>query len=161
VTSELKKRNMAQGNQAEQEFIKLRGKNFIRKATFDEDVNEHWDVLDKEFGKVDVKSGKRRSHKGPVDYTIWWELRTVKRPPDNKPKEGWGVPNGIERLIAVRSEDSFYLIDPEDIIDDLRERCSYKNKGDFCLYSRPGREDLITILPLDYVKEYAKHVVKV
>lgn len=152
---------MAQGNQAEQEFIKLRGKNFIRKATFDEDVNEHWDVLDKEFGKVDVKSGKRRSHKGPVDYTIWWELRTVKRPPDNKPKEGWGVPNGIERLIAVRSEDSFYLIDPEDIIDDLRERCSYKNKGDFCLYSRPGREDLITILPLDYVKEYAKHVVKV
>lgn len=161
MTSELKKRNMAQGNQAEQEFIKLRGKNFIRKATFDEDVNEHWDVLDKEFGKVDVKSGKRRSHKGPVDYTIWWELRTVKRPPDNKPKEGWGVPNGIERLIAVRSEDSFYLIDPEDIIDDLRERCSYKNKGDFCLYSRPGREDLITILPLDYVKEYAKHVVKV
>lgn len=152
---------MAQGNQAEQEFIKLRGKNFIRKATFDEDVNEHWDVLDKEFGKVDVKSGKRRSHKGPVDYTIWWELRTVKRPPDNRPKEGWGVPNGIERLIAVRSEDSFYLIDPEDIIDDLRERCSYKNKGDFCLYSRPGREDLITILPLDYVKEYAKHVVKV
>ena len=152
---------MAQGNQAEQEFIKLRGKNFIRKATFDEDVNEHWDVLDKEFGKVDVKSGKRRSHKGPVDYTIWWELRTVKRPPDNKPKEGWGVPNGIERLIAVRSEDSFYLIDPEDIIDDLRERCSYKNKGDFCLYSRPGKEDLITILPLDYVKEYAKHVVKV
>ena len=161
MTSELKKRNMAQGNQAEQEFIKLRGKNFIRKDTFDEDVNEHWDVLDKEFGKVDVKSGKRRSHKGPVDYTIWWELRTVKRPPDNKPKEGWGVPNGIERLIAVRSEDSFYLIDPEDIIDDLRERCSYKNKGDFCLYSRPGREDLITILPLDYVKEYAKHVVKV
>lgn len=161
MTSELKKRNMAQGNQAEQEFIKLRGKNFIRKATFDEDVNEHWDVLDKEFGKVDVKSGKRRSHKGPVDYTIWWELRTVKRPPDNRPKEGWGVPNGIERLIAVRSEDSFYLIDPEDIIDDLRERCSYKNKGNFCLYSRPGREDLITILPLDYVKEYAKHVVKV
>ena len=152
---------MAQGDKAEQEFIKLRGKNFIRKATFDEDVNEHWDVLDKEFGKVDVKSGKRRSHKGPVDYTIWWELRTVKRPPDNRPKEGWGVPNGIERLIAVRSEDSFYLIDPEDIIDDLRERCSYKNKGNFCLYSRPGREDLITILPLDYVKEYAKHVVKV
>jgi len=161
VTSELKKRNMAQGDKAEQEFIRLRGDNFIRKATFDEDVNEHWDVLDKEFGKVDVKSGKRRSHKGPVDYTIWWELRTVKRPPDNKPKEGWGVPNGIERLIAVRSEDSFYLIDPEDIIEDLRARCSYKNKGDFCLYSRPGREDLITILPLDYVKEYAKHVVKV
>jgi len=161
VKSEIKKRNMAQGNQAEQEFIKLRGDNFIRKANFEEDVNEHWDVLDKEFGKVDVKSGKRRSHKGPVDYTIWWELRTVKRPPDNKPQEGWGVPNGIERMIAVRSEDSFYLIDPEDIIDDLRARCSYKNKGNFCLYSRPGREDLITILPLDYVKEYAKHVVKV
>jgi hypothetical protein len=161
VKPEIKKRNMSQGNEAEQEFIRLRGDNFIRKANFEEDVNEHWDVLDKQFGKVDVKSGKRRSHKGPVDYTIWWELKTVRRPPDNKSQQGWGVPNGIERMIAVRSEDSYYLIDPEDIIDDLRTRCSYKNKGNFCLYSRPGREDLITILPLDYVKEYAKHVVEV
>jgi hypothetical protein len=153
--------SIREGTEAEKEFIKLRGNNFVRSATRDEDIFEHWDVLDREFGKVDVKAAKRFERRGPVDYTIWWELRTVKRPPDNRPKEGWGVPNGIERLIAVRSEDSFYLIDPEDIIDDLRERCSYKNKGDFCLYSRPGREDLITILPLDYVKEYAKHVVKV
>jgi len=161
VKPEIKKRNVAQGNAAELEFIKLRGDNFVRRATANEDIHEHWDVLDKEFGKVDVKSGKRRSSKGPVDYTIWWELRTVKRPPNWEPKEGWGVPNGVERFIAVRSEDSFYLINPEDIIDDLRSRCSFDNKGDFCLYSRPGRGDLITILPLDYVKEHAKHVVEV
>ena len=152
---------MAQGNQAEQEFIKLRGKNFIRKATFDEDVNEHWDVLDKEFGKVDVKSGKRRSHKGPVDYTIWWELRTVKRPPNWKPTKGWGVPNGIDRFVAVRAKEAFYLLDPSDIIDDLRKRCTDYFKGEFGLLTRPGRGDLVTILPLDYVIENSRHTVEV
>ena len=43
-----------EGTEAEQEFIKLRGDNFIRPATRDENIFEHWDVLDKKFGKIDV-----------------------------------------------------------------------------------------------------------
>ena len=69
-----------EGTQSEKEFISLRGSSFIRKATKAEDINEHWDVLDKEFGRVDVKAAKRKYRNGPIDYTIWWELRTVKRP---------------------------------------------------------------------------------
>jgi len=153
--------NFAEGRAAEEEFISLRGNNFIRKATLDEDRNEHWDVLDKEFGRVDVKAAKRKYRRGPIDFTIWWELRTVKRPPKMQPQKGWGVPNGIDRLIAVRSSDSFYLLKPEDIIEDLRKRCTEYYRGEFGLYTRGEREDLMTILPLNYVKEHARHVVKV
>lgn len=156
-----RKRNLAQGKAGEEEFIKLRGNKFVRRATPEEDMNEHWDIEDSEFGKVDIKSGKRSSHKGEVDYTIWWELKTVKRPPNYKSQPGWGVPNSVSRLIAVRAEDCFYLIDPSDIYEDLQSRCSFDNKGYFCLVTRPNRGDLITTLPLDYVQKYAKHKVMI
>ena len=142
-------------------FIELRGNNFVRSATRDEDIFEHWDVLDKEFGKIDVKAAKRFERRGPVDYTIWWELRTVKRPPNWKPTKGWGVPNGIDRFVAVRAKEAFYLLDPSDIIDDLRKRCTDYFKGEFGLLTRPGRGDLVTILPLDYVIENSRHTVEV
>ena len=153
--------SVREGTVAEKEFIKLRGNNFVRHATRDEDIFEHWDVLDKEFGKVDVKAAKRFERRGPVDYTIWWELRTVKRPPDWKPTKGWGVPNGIDRFVAVRAKEAFYLLDPSDIIDDLRKRGTDYFKGEFGLLTRPGRGDLVTILPLYYVIENSKHTVEV
>ena len=153
--------SIREGTVAEKEFIKLRGNNFVRHATRDEDIFEHWDVLDKEFGKVDVKAAKRFERRGPVDYTIWWELRTVERPPDWKPTKGWGVPNGIDRFVAVRAKEAFYLLDPSDIIDDLRKRCTDYFKGEFGLLTRPGRGDLVTILPLNYVIENSRHTVEV
>jgi len=153
--------SIREGTAAEKEFIKLRGNNFVRSATRDEDIFEHWDVLDKEFGKVDVKAAKRFERRGPVDYTIWWELRTVKRPPNWKPTKGWGVPNGVDRFVAVRAKEAFYLLDPSDIIDDLRKRCTDYFKGEFGLLTRPGRGDLVTILPLDHVIENSRHTVEV
>lgn len=150
-------KSVYEGTAAEKEFVELRKDFFVRKSTRDEDIFQHWDVLDSEYGKVDVKAAKRFERKGPIDYTIWWELRTVKRPPDWKPTKGWGVPNGIDRLIAVRGADRFYLINPEDIIDDLRKRCTDYFKGEFGLLTRPNRGDLITILPLDYIKENSRY----
>jgi hypothetical protein len=144
-----------EGDNAEEQFIQLRGDNFIRKADREENIHEHWDVLDKELGRVDVKAAKRKFRNGPVDFTIWWELRTVKRPPENKPAKGWGVPNGINRFIAVRSEDKFILIDPSNIYEDLQKRCVEYYRGEFGLHTRPGRGDLMTILPLEYVIENA------
>ena len=37
-----RKRNLAQGEAAEKEFITLRGDNFVRRANSLEDMNEHW-----------------------------------------------------------------------------------------------------------------------
>ena len=53
-------RSFQEGVYTEQEFISLREDNFIRKASRNEDIHEHWDVLDKEFGKVDIKAPKRQ-----------------------------------------------------------------------------------------------------
>jgi len=148
-----------EGKEAEDIFIKRRGNNFIRRATRNEDINEHWDVLDGELGKVDVKAAKRLYRHGDVDDTVWWELKTVNRPPKGESKKGWGVPNGIDRFIAVKIKNNFYLIKPEDIIVDLRNRCKEFYRGEFGLHSRPGRGDLTTILPHTYIYEHYKHEV--
>ena len=149
--------SIREGTAAEQEFISLRANSFVRRATKQEDIHQHWDVLDKEFGMVDVKAAKRKFRGGPIDYTIWWELKTVKRPPNWKPTKGWGVPNDFDRFIAVRSYDGFYLVNPANIIDDLRVRCTEHFRGDFGLHARPDRGDLMTILPLDYIQKHATH----
>jgi hypothetical protein len=154
-----------QGEQAEQLFARLRGEKIVRPATQIENRDEHWDLLDKDFGKVDVKSAKRLRRNGGVDYTIWWELKTVKRPPDNKPQRGWGVGNGMRRYIALRLPEGFYLLSPEEVSEDLRlmNRRAEMPRGrcEFGLYSREGREDLMTILPDSYVRKNARHFVEV
>jgi hypothetical protein len=145
---------MTNGIGAEIEFAELRGDLIIRRATPDENMNEHWDMLDAEFGRVDVKAAKRKYRGGPVDYTMWWELRTVKRP---TPQKGWGIPNDIDRLIALRSQQGFHLVRPEDIIDDLRVRCREYFRGEFGLYKRADRGDLMTILPMWYVEQHQRY----
>ena len=139
---------------AEIKFYELRGDLIVRRATADENMNEHWDYLDAEFGRVDVKAPKRLHRGGPIDYTMWWELRTVNRP---TPQAGWGIPNGVDRLIALSSPKGFHLIDPTDIICDLRARCRQYFRGEFGLYGRPNRGDLMTILPLWYVEEHQRY----
>ena len=154
-------KSRTEGTAAECEFIYLRGSFILRRATRDEDINEHWDVLDSEFGRVDVKAAKRRHRNGVVDFTVWWELMTVNRPPDNKPCIGWGIPNEVERFIAVRIAEGFYLINPSDILEDMRKIYKRGKRGrlPFCLHGRPGRGDLMTILPRGYVKAKATHFV--
>jgi hypothetical protein len=149
-----------EGRESEDEFISRRGNSFIRKATRSEDIEEHWDVLDKELGRVDVTAAKRKYRGGPINNTIWWELRTVKRPPNNISKPGWGVPNNVDRLIAVRASNTFYLVNPSDIIEDLRKKCKSFYRGEFGLHERPNRGDLTTILPLDYIIKNSRCIIE-
>jgi hypothetical protein len=150
-----------EGTEAEQEFIYLRGDKFVRAADRNENINEHWDILDSEFGRVDVKAAKRKYRNGPVDYTLWWELKTVKRPPNNESTKGWGVPNGVDRYIAVKTEDYFYLVKPEKVIDEINDKCKEYYRGEFGLHTRPNRGDLMTILPLSFVEKHADHKLKI
>jgi hypothetical protein len=146
---------------AENEFINLRKDTFVRLATKEENFLEHWDILDSELGRVDVKAPKRKSRGGDVDYHIWWELKTVTQRNIWKSMPGWGVPNGVDRLIAIRHTDAYYLVKPEDIIEDLRLKCRDYSSKPFGLYARPGRGDLLTSLPIDYVKQHARHKIDV
>lgn len=146
--------SIKEGNAAEDKFIACRAENIIRKATKQEDIHEHWDVLDKEFGKVDVKAQKRINRGGSIaNEHHWYELKTVKKPPKWQSSKGWGIPNGIKRLIAFELQDSFVLVNPEDIIEDLRFKCKERGKGEFLLYGREGRGDLMTLLPTEYLVE--------
>jgi len=156
-----KTKSYREGTEAEQEFIALRGDNVVREANWNENVNEHWDVLDKEFGRVDVKAAKRKYRNGPVDNTIWWELKTVKRPPNNESAKGWGVPNDIDRYIAIKTDEYFFLVKPERVIDKINEKCKDYYRGEFGLHTRPTRGDLMTILPLSFLQEHAEHKLKI
>lgn len=146
--------SFAEGNAAVAKWVSLLGADYIRHATFHEDVNEHWDVLDQKYGRVDVKAPKRLYRNGPITYTIWWELRTVRRP-DGKNYPGWGIDNGIDRLIAMELEDRFLLLSPTTLTPILRYLCTEHGRGDFLCHSRPDRGDCITILPLWFCKEHA------
>jgi hypothetical protein len=157
----MKNNSFKEGSEAEQEFIALRGDSIIRRSTKKEDIQEHWDVLDKEFGKIDVKAAKRKYRNGQVDGTIWWELTTVKRPPHWTSTDGWGVPNGIDRYVAIKTHDYFYLVKPEKVIDKIREKCKDYYRGEWGLHSRPTRGDLMTILPLSFLQEHSDHKLKI
>lgn len=154
-----------EGGESVEVFCQARAGKVLRRATRDEDMNEHWDVLDAEFGRVDVKSAKRFKRGEGIDFTAWWEIKTVKRPPFYKSQNGWGMGNGIRRFIALRLEEGFYLMSPEEVAEDLRlmnQRAALpKGRGEFCLHTREGRDDLTTILPETYVRKNARHFVRV
>jgi len=144
------------GTETEQEFINLRGNNFIREASRSENMNEHWDVEDKEFGKVDIKAPKRKNRNGPINYDIhWWEFTNV----NGKP--GWGTPNGIKRFIALRLKDKFILVDPEKVNPLLKDKCTSHYKGLWGLNTRRTRSDLAAMVPVEFFIKHADHTIEV
>jgi hypothetical protein len=148
------KNSFQEGQSVEKEFIELRGDSFVRKATRSEDMTQHWDILDKEFGRVDIKAGKRKYRGGPIDYSIhWWEFKNVAG------RIGWGSPNGIERFIAFRLEDRFILVSPDKVNHLLLEKCTEHYRGLWGLNTRPKRKDLAAMIPVDFLIEYAEHEV--
>ena len=152
-----------QGEQAEVLFSKIRGTKITAKASPEQNRDEHWDIYDSDFGRIDVKSPKRFKRNGELNFTAWWELKTVKRPPENIPARGWGVGNGIRRYVAVSLVEGFYLLSPEEVHWDLvlmhKRAALPRGKAELHLYSRVGRGDLLTILPHDYVRKNARYYV--
>lgn len=145
-----------EGTAAEQEFIKLRGENFIRKASRMEDIHEHWDVLDKEYGRVDVKGAKRKYRNGPIDYSIhWWEFKNVAG------RAGWGEPNDTERLIAFRTENAYVLVDPSKVNALLEAKCVDHFRGPWGLNTRKGRQDLAAMVPTEFFVDNSEHILEI
>lgn len=146
--------SIKEGMSAEEEFIALRGDNFVRKADRKEDWYEHWDVLDKELGHIDVKAAKRKYRNGPIDYSIhWWEFKNVSG------RQGWGVPNKVDRFIALRLEDRFILVDPRKVNDVLLSKCTQHFRGPYGLNTRPNRKDLAAMVPVEFFLDYVEHEV--
>ena len=115
-------------------------------ATKEQDIHEHWDVMDVMGLKYDVKGMKkyRRSDDNPTDRLHWIELRNVNG------KSGWLYGNAD--IIAFETRKWWLLVDREDLVQfvegilDGWEVTTLKPVP-YEIYQREGRNDLLTILP--------------
>lgn len=140
----------SKGLAAEERFIKMAGKSFIRKATKMEDIYQHWDILTKE-SKIDVKAMKKmRRHDDRVDPNMhFYEFKNVRG------ENGWGVPNDTPRMIAFEVPYGFILVNPEDVFTKIMAKCTSHGYGYFQLRDRKkyGRDDLFTKVPVSFLEE--------
>lgn len=132
-----------EGKTVEQQFAALLNDPVM--ATKEQDMHEHWDVMDAMGLKYDVKGMKkyRRSDDKPTDRLHWIELRNVNG------KNGWLYGNAD--IIAFETRKWWILVERNDLVQFVQGVIF----GDFTvdkpepykLYQREGRQDLLTILP--------------
>lgn len=149
------------GDEAEQRFVKsLQVYGFKNKKSSDyDDIHNHWDyIVDFPF-KVDVKSSKRFNKENihPNDAYVVLEIKNVH---GNK-----GSIYGDADFFAYELHDYFVLVctkvlrlwiatsvDMGNYTGHVRD--SYKK-----VYTRKGRKDLMTILPLDAIKKMSSSII--
>ena len=133
-----------EGKTVEQRFAALLNDPVM--ATKEQDIHEHWDVMDVMALKYDVKGMKkyRRSDDKPTDRLHWIELRNVNG------KNGWLYGNAD--IIAFETRKWWILVEREDLVQfvegilDGWEVTTLKPMP-YEIYQREGRNDLLTILP--------------
>jgi len=149
-----KKDSLALGEHAEKRFVMI-AKQLgwqVTPASKDENMNEHWDFLvekeDYAF-KVEVKSRKRisRDDQGTQSQFVWVELH------GGRPKDaGWLF--GKADLVAFEREDSFILVKKSDLLTvvnskvDLVRKVRDPKEAVYKIYTRDGRKDKLTLLPM-------------
>jgi len=146
-----------EGKTVEQRFATLlNGPIFASK---EEDMHEHWDVMDAMALKYDVKGMKkyRRSDDKPTDRLHWIELRNVNG------KNGWLYGNAD--IIAFETRKWWILVEREDLVQFVEgiligsDPC--EKPEPYRLYQREGRNDIITIVPtVDLLSIASKVLVK-
>lgn len=153
---------LRRGQRVEKAFAELAVRHgcSVRFATRMQDIDEHWDlaIADSE-GEVlvDVKGMKSLERGSPSqDKWHWIELHGVRRT-----DPGW-LYGGKADLIAFETEGDFVMIERERLID-LVERLVAKDtprvglalSAAYRLYSRPDRDDLMTLIETKHIREQA------
>ena len=144
------------GDKAENVFRRLAEKRGwkLAEASFDCNVNEHWDFLMQKASdsyKIDVKAMKRLSRGDPdvQDKWVWIELHGV-RPYD----KGW-LYGGKADLLSFEKVASFVIVKRLDLITLVERLVDYKSlvhssrEAKYKTYSRSGRPDKITLIETD------------
>lgn len=123
-----------------------------------QDYLEHWDVeIRKRTAKylVDVKAMKRL--KGEIqDLWVWVEIVNIAGKP------GW-IYRTHAHLIAFETMEGFVLVKPEELRKIVAERVEKKvvkfpEHAHYCLYSRDGRDDVITLISMADVKSVSEEI---
>lgn len=124
----------------------------VKASSTEEDMHEHWDVkLDIKF---DVKAVKKtnRSDVDTDDSIHWVELINVRG------KKGWLY--GEADYFAFELDDYWMIVSKKSAQDLIADKCKNKEMSDhpslYKLYSRNGRQDMITLvktIDLMYISE--------
>lgn len=137
------------GNEAEESFKKLF--TFVKKATKEEDIFEHWDIeviIDDKSVKVDVKALKNEDRYDPYpnENFHWVEIQNVNG------DIGWLY--GKSDLIAFETNDYFILVGTLKLRKFLEEKLGYKKENiseletvsirdPYVFYRRKDRKDIV------------------
>lgn len=136
--------SMEIGRNAEQRFAAtLTNPKF---PTDEEDINEHWDVMDSMGYRYDVKAMKkyRREDAKATDRLHWVELRNVNG------KLGWLY--GKAYYIAFETRSWWIVVKREDLVKFVEgaiwgNGAKIERPKPYELYQRPERQDLMTVIP--------------
>ena len=138
------------GKKIEQEFAKTQLTDVVW-ATKDQDINDHWDVqgvcdwIDDDPLKFDVKGMKKynRHDTQTIQKYTWIESRNVHGKP------GWI--KGQADYIVFERESTWVITNRQELRELVNEKVKEKNysigKGVYELYTREGRQDLLTLVP--------------
>jgi hypothetical protein len=154
-----KKDSFELGEKAEGLFAEIAQRTMwqISPSSKDENINEHWDFAiqkDAENFKVEVKSAKRinrNDKKIQFEYS-WVEIHGV-RPKDT----GWLF--GKADLIAFEKENSFIFVKRLDLLAVVNKKVNLVAKVHdpknalYKIYTRDGRKDKLTLLPISDIEE--------
>ena len=130
----------------------------VMQASLREDYEHHWDVaIAKGTRKklIDVKAMKRL--KGEIqDLWVWVEIVNIAGKP------GW-IYRTHAHLVAFETMEGFVLVKPGElrkIVDERVEKkvVKYPEHAHYCLYSRDGRDDVITLISIADVKSVSEEI---
>ncbi len=155
-----KKDSLELGNNAEESFARLalqRGWK-VSAAAKEQNIEEHWDFLiekDDCAHKVEVKSEKRiqRDDQNVQAAYVWVELRNVRG------KVGWLF--GKADWIAFEKGTAFVFVNRLDLLNvvnqkvDLVAKVRSAKDAVYKIYTRNGRKDKLTLLPLRDIEAIA------
>jgi len=114
-------------------------------ASKEEDMHEHWDLMDSSGYRYDVKGMKkyRRSDSKPTDRLHYVELRNVNG------NAGWLY--GKAYYIVFETRSWWIVVKREDLVQFVEGVIIGSDPSEkpepYKLYQREGRQDLLTILP--------------
>ena len=141
---------LAEGKKVEQEFANTQLSDVVW-ANKEQDMNEHWDVqgicgwVSDEPLKFDVKGMKRlnRHDTNTIQQYTWIESKNVHGNP------GWI--KGLADYIVFERESTWVIANRQELRELVNEKVKEKNysqgKGVYQLYTRDGRQDLLTLVP--------------
>lgn len=114
-------------------------------ATKDQDIHEHWDLMDNMGYRYDVKAMKkyRRFDPEPTDRLHYVELRNVNG------NAGWLY--GKAYYIVFETRSWWIVVRREDLVQFVQGviwgEDSTEKPEPYRLYQREGRKDMMTIIP--------------